>query len=114
MKEIKVRAWTGSAYLYDVVPIFASNHIIESHPLAGFKLREVECFELYTGLKDKNGVDIYEGDVVKDQWKNIHEIVFEDGSFYAKNKDPEESINPYHEEAIIKVIGNIYENPELI
>jgi uncharacterized phage protein (TIGR01671 family) len=73
----------------------------------------------YTGLKDKNGKEIYEGDVVKGIWygktidKDIFGVVdFEEGMFGLTNKIDDEpySIN----RLFVEVIGNIYENPELL
>lgn len=59
----------------------------------------------YTGLKDKNGVEIYEGDIVKFSDKH-YEIYYMNGCFIGCNLAGDE--NKYYE-----VIGNIYENPEL-
>lgn len=68
----------------------------------------------YTGLKDKNGVEIYEGDIVKILGVDdeVFEVVF-NGSylqFLFINKRMFQL--PDFDE--LEVIGNIYENPELI
>lgn len=66
----------------------------------------------FTGLLDKNGKEIYEGDVMKDAWSNeVGEVAFNDGAF-----DPGFG---YRENWALQmqsgeVIGNIYENPELL
>ena len=71
-----------------------------------------------TGLKDKNGKLIYEGDVVKDISLNmIFEVGYKKCAFYLENQ---EHIGYFHELAVaygekrLEVIGNIYENKELL
>lgn len=79
----------------------------------------------WTGLKDKQGREIYEGDVVKGDTKfgrisvvmwNKGEagftFVFKDG-IEMKHDYPDEWYDDY-DKAMFKVIGNIYENPELL
>lgn len=78
----------------------------------------------FTGLYDKNGKEIYEGDIVKHFNHNeiIREIIFMKGSFgywtgkefisYASNYHFE--WNDFYKSEKIEIIGNIYENPELL
>ena len=65
----------------------------------------------YTGLKDKNGVEIYEGDIVK-RWGNIYIVIWDKIGFRMK-WTKEDSVNRFPDE-LCEVIGNIYENPELL
>lgn len=79
--------------------------------LNGFELMQ------WTGLKDKNGVDIYEGDIVETEWENTEGIltsnsavVFKDGSFW--ETEDETLLIDIHEACLI--IGNIHQNPDLL
>jgi len=73
-------------------------------------------FMQYTGLKDKNGKEIYEGDLLEADWPNPSKVEFVNGKYmksffdYANDRFVPEIIVTDQDE----VIGNIYENPELL
>lgn len=67
----------------------------------------------YTGLDDKNGKEIYEGDIVK--YENMTgKIMFFNGSFIMSNFEETEEweLGVINEE--LEIMGNIYDNPELL
>ena len=67
----------------------------------------------YTGLKDKNGREIYEGDIVRHATdEGVYKVIFEDGGFYVKNlfEYDFQTINEYP----LEIIGNIFEHKDLL
>ena len=75
----------------------------------------------YTGLTDKNGKEIYEGDYFQDDI-NIWEVGYQDSCFVAKCLNVGfgvECLDEFmdfetHQYCDVEVIGNIYENPHLL
>ncbi len=97
---IKFRFWTGKRMLKDA----PSNIVAE-----GGSLMQL------TGLKDKNGVEIYEGDIVKASNETFI-IKHWMGNFCMCSGSDATGfpIYPYNVTGIVEVIGNIHENPELL
>lgn len=75
-----------------------------------------ETLGQYIGRKDKNGKEIYEGDVLKGCWGEILWVYYDKDylQFRAKTKTGNNAIDYYGELNKLEVIGNIYDNPELL
>ena len=76
----------------------------------GYKVHKKSVGE-FTGLYDINGKEFYEGDILKGKTGKNYEVGFKNGCFLAK--DGSVAILGAEMEAF-EVIGNIYENPELV
>lgn len=67
----------------------------------------------YTGFKDKHGTEIYCGDIGKDLFDDIFEIVGQDGGFVTIcGGNVIEPLSETHDS--IEIIGNIHEHPDLL
>ena len=109
MREIKFRYWNDQAKKYH----YGQEQVLAclSQQITGLYNHEADgCrFEQYTGLHDKNGREIYEGDKVKDAYDNYGAVYWEGTGFVILDHSGAiDSGTPW------EVIGNIHENPELL
>jgi len=135
MREIKFRAWNEEEKkMFKVVSLSDSNYgdcevpyikVCELDKSLMDKYTEMKFiynYELmqYTGLKDKNDKEIYEGDIVTgEESKIICEVIYTEGAmFMLRWHDTKWGNDEYHHYGLgaftLEVIGNIYEDKHLL
>ena len=127
-RQIKFRAWekkTKRMTVVDVIKFALTGRVKRVHEYTSeisstsYDVKDIELMQ-YTGLKDKNGKEIYEGDVVEVEdysngaWFGRPQPTKRQEVYYC-DEDGEYPFNGTGKFVSNKteVIGNIYENPEL-
>ena len=114
MREIKFRVWNGLLHEYRTIDMNSGKQNLgmgfEATEGIGSNITTIyhsvgDVIEQYTGLKDQDGVEIFENDIVKTSGANTYVVEYFDGKF-----------NPVSdlEGSNWEVIGNIHDQPELL
>lgn len=112
MRKIKFRAWD------DILQEMVTQE--ESGLLAGQILRRYSVIMQYTGLEDKNGREIYEGDILRQEtdWRDEYwqygVVMFDNGCFEVTGLPLFEWLDMEADHVELEVAGNIHETPELL
>jgi uncharacterized phage protein (TIGR01671 family) len=134
MRELKFRVWhkpTGVMHDYlkakfgpKGVNITLSGKFkdVEEPTTLTVPNKDLEVMQ-FTGLRDKNGKEIYEGDILRvgviENIKQNREVVWENGAFFTlvpedKKLTSRDHLVAYYSIEEMEVIGNICENPEFL
>lgn len=122
-REIKFRVWDSKSKKFRsparlsstvLIPHYGLIHGNVKHPEYPLYYNPDAIIQQFTGLKDKNGKEIYEGDIIfvdDERWI----VGFDLGTFGLKY-NPDDKLTPlfqYNPKELL-IVGNIFENPELL
>lgn len=123
MREIKFRAWNGAEQKMHgnvgISPHTQEYHVFDKYGAIHDAYGSMPVLMQFTGLKDRNGKEVYEGDILK-MGEATAKVVF-------WGKPPEFGLDFYHNEDAwcedwnlsddstrMEIVGNVYEHPELL
>jgi uncharacterized phage protein (TIGR01671 family) len=115
-REFKFRVWDlkNSKWIDNDVDFILTNDG-GWYFLGGDKFTDNDVIQQYTGLKDKNSKEIYEGDIIVVDRINIpFEVKWIDATNTCCNNPSVVGFQVLEEPKECQIVGNIFENPELL
>ena len=113
MREIEFRAKQDNKWFYGCYVNQKNKHVIFEKESTWHHYIDENTLGQYTGLCDKNGTKIFEGDIVRISDWFIDVVIFTNGCFCMKEQIMHYEFT-YQDFETIEVIGNIHDNPELL
>jgi uncharacterized phage protein (TIGR01671 family) len=101
MREIKFRAWDKA-------------DLLMMDNLSTHRMDNTIVVMQFTGLKDKNGKEIYEGDIITDHETCNFLVAYDKGCFFSDAHGDKQDRTLLYNHTFMEVIGNVYENGELL
>ena len=128
MRDIKFRVWDGEKIVSISRALFNDSVCVQHNRDDGFDIEptfDSVVLMQFTGIADRNGVDIYEGDLIKNQHGRTAEVAWNKfiASFDSEFVSDDGSAPPHQDKSHgfhnaswryeVEVIGNIYESPDI-
>lgn len=112
MREIKFKFWNNKDRLWESLLVDSNGNVYDE---IGGRIKDDIVIVSYTGLRDKNGKEIFEGDIVKSN-QYVFEVKIEMGllkPFYEVEHADDGGVDLWKDRDW-EIIGNICETPELL
>ncbi len=116
MREIKFRAWVKDwDEMVEVDGISFRRHTYSDNPEIIDQRNDCHAMGAvvlmqYTGLKDKSGTEVYEGDIVKSIYESAcYPVVFKNGGFFVH-----QVLLSHNHQSTIETVGNVFQDSELL